>query len=302
MKSGSLAVGLALLMAGAGGWTALAVDTKPITLIAIGDSITEAYRVIPQTYRYHLAKLMDEKGVAYDFVGNRKGVLQNAGDGSVDLDYEAYSGETAEQVIPKALATIKREKPDVAIVHLGTNDILKGQGVDNAMADMAQLVAGLKEANPKVKIFVAMIPWNNKPLIEELNERLKKYQETEKNVFHVEMRPFELNKYYRDFPKYSLHPNEAGAKRMADMFFAAMSREVFDRKRTTGPSGDVLPAEDRELRTWTSAAGKTVEARLLKTEGGGTVAVLGTKDGKRLKIGVSQVSPADRKYVENFLD
>lgn len=273
---------------------------KPIKIIAIGDSITEAYRVIPQAYRYHLAKMMDEKKIAYDFVGSRKGVLQNAGDGSVDMDYEAYSGQRADQVIGPALKTAKAEKPDIALVHLGTNDILMNQGVENAMTDIDTLIKGLKEANPKVQVFLGMIPWNNKPLIEELNNKLKEYAEKGENLHHVEMRPFELNKYYRDFPRYSLHPNEAGALRMAEMYFAAMNKEVFARKSPS--SGEVPLAQDREIRTWTSAKGTTISARLMKTESKGTRVSLLKENGEKVQIGAAMLSQEDQDYIKSLVE
>lgn len=275
---------------------------KAIKIIAIGDSITEAYRVIPQTYRFHLAKLMDEKGIAYDFVGSKKGVLQNAGDGSVDLDHEGYSGLRADQVIPSALKTVQAEKPDVALVHLGTNDILMNQGVDNAMSDIETLVKGLKEANPKVEVFFALIPWKDNQQIEQLNTRLKAYVESDKMLHHVEMRPFELNTNYRDFPKYSLHPNEAGATIMAGKFFEAMDGNVFSKKPARAASGDVPLAQDRELRTWTSSKGTTMEARLQRTAGRGATAYLINAEGKPMQIPTAALSSADRDYVKGLIE
>jgi dienelactone hydrolase len=54
-------------------------------------------------------------------------------------------------------------------------------------------------------------------------------------------------------------------------------------------------AEEEEMRTWTSAVGSTIEARLVETSGRSVK--LRTEDGRTLDLRLDQLSEADREYV-----
>lgn len=271
-------------------------------ILPIGDSITEEHQVEAGCYRIYLERMLRDKGIPYDMLGSKKGWLNGRGPADLDMDYEAWSGQVTGFVVPKALAVAKANTCDIALIHLGTNDLLyhREQGLTNAMAGYRELVAGLKEINPKMKIFVAMIPaaCRESPLMEQFNTQLKDWAATEKNVFHVEVRPVPGG-FLRD----RVHTSAAGAEHLARKWFEAMDKEVFNNKEARlaeEKPADIPAAADRELRTWTSKKGTRVTARLAKTVDGRKTVVLNSDSGKLLKIGMQMLSDEDRAYVSGM--
>lgn len=70
--------------------------------------------------------------------------------------------------------------------------------------------------------------------------------------------------------------------------FAALSLFIFS----------ALQAAEYEVRTWTSTVGSTIEAKLIERLG--SSATLEREDGSRLTVKLSQLSTADRHYVDNL--
>ncbi|MGC9452659.1 MAG: SGNH/GDSL hydrolase family protein [Oceanipulchritudo sp.] len=105
----------------------------PIKIVAIGDSITHggSYNYPDEwTYRLPLQRILLENGISFDFIGTRTTGLNPdylwpdpvAGI-PFDPDHEAkYGAKTAvaRDYLKTDLPQI--EPPDVALIHLGTND------------------------------------------------------------------------------------------------------------------------------------------------------------------------------------
>src|SRR5690606_33844955 len=110
-----------------------------------------------------------------DFVGTRRGVTSNGGDCSpaqsvtngtppnpeFDLDHQAYWGWCTEMVtaaLPAqllSLATAGRT-PDIALVHLGTNDITQqSETASTVRGELGALIAALRNANSGIRILLA---------------------------------------------------------------------------------------------------------------------------------------------------
>ena len=156
-------------------------------VILIGDSITEGSNAPAQdSFRRPLwnAIVSDASHPLVDFVGTRSGVRTGGGTcGSppstgnglpavpdFDQDHEAYWGwcvNDVSLVLPSTLAAlagqtgavhVDNRRPDVAVVHLGTNDILQ-QMQDPALIDdeLAIVVGQLRAANPAIRVVVAQV-------------------------------------------------------------------------------------------------------------------------------------------------
>ncbi len=104
---------------------------EPIRILCIGDSITQGGKSDRQeyTYRWSLFCMLKDAGVTFDFIGTRQTGLHTDAtwpdyNGEVfDLHHEGYYGaKTAEvrDALKENLSVL--DAPDIALIHLGTND------------------------------------------------------------------------------------------------------------------------------------------------------------------------------------
>lgn len=129
------------------------------TIMPIGDSITqgsEGWR----TYRCALDGKLDDANFVFDFVGD---LSSPDGGGSYgcphafDQDHEGRWGERVDEVADAVTSSVQSRQPDVALIHLGTNDILQGQGAAETASELQSLIADLQSASPDITILVAQI-------------------------------------------------------------------------------------------------------------------------------------------------
>ncbi|MFG2045624.1 cellulose binding domain-containing protein [Dactylosporangium sp. NPDC048998] len=131
--------------------------TAPVRIMPLGDSITAG----PGCWRAMLWHQLQTAGYTnIDFVGT-----QSDGGGcnpgySYDFDHEGHGGYAATGIadnnqLPPWLAATK---PDIVLVHLGTNDMW-GHYISTAtkLAAFTKLVGQMRDSNPNMKILVAKI-------------------------------------------------------------------------------------------------------------------------------------------------
>jgi lysophospholipase L1-like esterase len=130
---------------------------EPVTIIPIGDSLTE--RVGASTYRCHLDRMLREAGVEFDLVGS---LTQPASaytcPTEFDRDHEAVSGATIDRPPDAALDTVESVQPDVALVLLGTNDLVGQQEPAEVAAELEGFVRDVQRAQPDITILVGQLP------------------------------------------------------------------------------------------------------------------------------------------------
>ncbi|MDQ7807202.1 cellulose binding domain-containing protein [Amycolatopsis sp. A133] len=126
----------------------------PVRIMPLGDSITAG----PGCWRALLWDRLQRSGYTnIDFVGSQPG-----GGCSVpfDGDHEGHGGYAATGIadqnqLPPWLAAAR---PDVVLMHLGTNDLWGGTiGTDAILAAYSKLVDQMRASNPDMKILVAQI-------------------------------------------------------------------------------------------------------------------------------------------------
>ncbi len=131
--------------------------SEPVTIIPIGDSLTE--RVGANTYRCHLDRMLRDAGIEFDFVGS---LSQPASSYTCptefDRDHEGVSGATIDQPPGAALETVESLRPDVALVLLGTNDLIGQQDPSEVAAELESFVRELQTAQPDITIIVGQLP------------------------------------------------------------------------------------------------------------------------------------------------
>jgi hypothetical protein len=146
---------------------------ETIHIMALGDSITQGN---PQniSYRRDLAFLLADNGYQADFVGSHSNYFWDppvAPD--YDIDHEGHWAWKADEIIDgrdynngsgsgSLSQWLTGYTPDVALVHLGTNDMFSGDSVSSTVTELETIIGTIRSDNPSVIILLAkLIPTNN---------------------------------------------------------------------------------------------------------------------------------------------
>lgn len=230
---------LALVLAGCGGERPSApaspgAGTFPpapgaVRVMPIGDSITQA-NTETDSYRRPLWALLQAASLRADFVGSER---DNHGGPpphpDFDLDHEGHWGWRADEVAARLDAWARAAQPDVALVHLGSNDVFQGEDDASTVDDLAAVVARLRAANPRVTVLLAqLVPTTRTPArdrIPRLNASIaslaSRLDSQASRVVAVDQHTgFDAAGETRD----GIHPNEAGEAKMARVWMAALQR------------------------------------------------------------------------------
>jgi lysophospholipase L1-like esterase len=186
----------------------------------LGDSITQSFSPL-NSYRYYLWHLLINQRYRVDFVGSMQGVGNGPpGNADFDMDHEGHAGWRADEILANIQVWAAQSRPDIALLHIGTNDLCQGQTVDSTVFDIGNIVDVLRMVNPHVQILLAqLIPQASfancgSPL---LNARLPALV-TDKTTPES---PITLVDQYTGFDASTMtfdgmHPNATGDSRMAD--------------------------------------------------------------------------------------
>ncbi|WP_431987340.1 GDSL-type esterase/lipase family protein [Streptomyces griseoflavus] len=136
---------------------AAAPAATPVRVMPLGDSITGS----PGCWRAVLwNRLLDAGHTDIDFVGT----LPAQGCGVPhDGDNEGHGGELVTNVAAQRLlpARLAATRPDIVVMHFGTNDVWSDVPPDRILAAYTELVAQMRASNPRMRVLVAqIIPMN----------------------------------------------------------------------------------------------------------------------------------------------
>ncbi|MFG2134840.1 GDSL-type esterase/lipase family protein [Streptomyces sp. NPDC048751] len=129
----------------------------PVRVMPLGDSITGS----PGCWRALLWNRLQSTGYTnIDFVGtlSHQGCAQ-----AHDGDNEGHGGELATNVADQNLlpARLAATRPDIVVMHFGTNDVWSSIAPDRILAAYTKLVEQMRASNPDMRILVAqLIPMN----------------------------------------------------------------------------------------------------------------------------------------------
>ncbi len=130
---------------------------EPVKIVAVGDSITQG-RSKKESYRPWLAEALSEGGIDAIFVGSQAGAYDRSWS-ERELRHEGYWGWRADEVLGRWRGGTAFTPPDIAIVHLGHNDLGSGEAPADVVDDLRGVIAFLREISPTVSIVVmAPIP------------------------------------------------------------------------------------------------------------------------------------------------
>ncbi|MEW1718309.1 cellulose binding domain-containing protein [Streptomyces sp. NPDC093109] len=148
------ALTLGALVAHPGSTASAAAD--PVRIMPLGDSITGS----PGCWRAVLRNRLQNAGYTPEFVGTLG--PQGCAQGS-DGNNEGHGGYLATNVADQNLLPgwLSATRPDIVVMHFGTNDVWSSISPDRILAAFDTLVDQMRASNPDMKILVAqIIPMN----------------------------------------------------------------------------------------------------------------------------------------------
>ncbi|MCX4985131.1 FG-GAP-like repeat-containing protein [Streptomyces sp. NBC_00572] len=212
-----------------------------LTVMPLGDSITEgAGSSTRSSYRAALWPQLVPRADLLDFVGSQKhGVLP-------DTDHEGHSGWLIEGLAANIDTWLEAAKPNVVLLHIGTNDMDRDHQVATAPARLASLVDQMIAASPQTTIVVATLVPSSSPAVQ---ARIDAYnaqipgivaarQAQGHKVGLVSMGSLNVGDL-RD----RLHPNDGGYVKMAGVFAEGIAQVA--RGGWISPQVTVRPAPPR---------------------------------------------------------
>ena len=194
-----------------------------VRIMPLGDSITQSNKGFP-SYRYYLWHLAIDKGYHIDFVGSRRGVGNGPpANPDFDMDHEGHAGWKADEILAHIQAWALEASPDIVLLHIGHNDLCRGQSVASTVTDIGDIVDVLRMVNPHVRILLAQVIASASTChagIPALNARLPALVADKDRAES----PVTLVDQHSGFDPSTMtydgtHPNAVGELRMADRWF-----------------------------------------------------------------------------------
>jgi lysophospholipase L1-like esterase len=206
-----------------------APSLKPVKIMLIGDSITEGVDS-NGSYRRYLDGMLRRDGHLIDFVGSRRKHNDDKTEPAnyeYDVDHEGHWGKGSAWMAENLSRFLTSNVPDVAVIHLGTEEILSSNAAAESLTDgilqnISKLVDALRAKNGNVKIVLStIIPVKGKEsVVSLLNLKLSRYVQSNSTlpcpvVIANQHEGFDVS---RDLSHDNHLPNAAGARRMARVF------------------------------------------------------------------------------------
>ncbi len=211
-------------------------------LLPLGDSITLGFEAgKPQSqwdgYREDLFRLISDAGLLVNYVGDFQ-----SGPGSLeDRDHRGVSGIQAVQVAQISDEIAERTRPDVALVMLGTNDVLRfANSVDTVPQALLQIFQDLEAQSPGVSILVSALPPLEPDVYQPLNNGLRNDSDVLAAAVNAQLEDLVLqaqglgidvtlvpmpNLTVADLGD-GIHPTDAGYAKIAQEWFDALTSAV----------------------------------------------------------------------------
>lgn len=216
-------------------------EAGTVKIMPLGDSITQGYRG-RDSYRRGLWLKLKEAGADVDFVGSMKNSFMGTpAHEDFDMDHEGHWGWRADQILENIDSWAARFKPDIVLMHLGTNDIGSHQDIIETVTELERIIAILRKHNPGVTILLAQIlpvafSYANIRIMtfnDALPELAKSLNSDKSPIIIVNhFSGFDATKDTYD----GIHPNDSGIKKMVIKWIAALNKVLTN----TGISKDIV--------------------------------------------------------------
>jgi len=125
-------------------------------IMPLGDSITRGGGQLPGQYIGYRAVLQAHlkagaTGFRYNFVGSM------SDRGAPDRNHEGHGGWTIDDLGGRIDEWMLNYRPDIVLLHAGTNNITVGDSPATTAAKLQSLIAQIRSHDPDTKIFVAKV-------------------------------------------------------------------------------------------------------------------------------------------------
>jgi predicted TIM-barrel fold metal-dependent hydrolase len=207
----------------------IARDLKPgIRIMPLGDSITQG-AAKRDSYRRPLWKMLAEAGFEVNFVGSMKKhwPYNKPPHTDFDMNHEGHWGWRTDEVLTLISRWAKKARPDVVLIHLGSNDVFQRQNNEQTVEELRKIIIALRQHNPGVQVLLAqIIPAKGKAAraeIEKLNQLLPDMAQS-LSTAESPVRIVNLNSGFdpRTDTYDGVHPNDSGIRKMAHGWYRAL--------------------------------------------------------------------------------
>lgn len=207
------------------------------TLMGLGDSITEGADFFT-CYLYPLWEKLFTAGYQFDFIGPRESKCRIG-----TLNHCGFSGKNVEFLESKIDSIYRLYPADIVLLHAGHNHFVEEKPVPGMIASYKSIIHKIQSINPNVRILIAqVIPSGKLPkysYIPELNGKIAEMVAglDSGHVFLVnQAQDFDWQKYMV-YDK--VHPNKAGAEKMASVWFEALKKVLAPSETAFSP--EIVP-------------------------------------------------------------
>ncbi len=238
-----------------------------LKIVPLGNSITQgniSYQGA-NSYRRNLWHKLNNAGYNVDFVGSLD--TDNKGrtfpDASFDHDHEGHWGWRADEILADLADWLTGYTPDVALIHLGSNDAIQANTVASTLDEIEDIIGILRNDNARIVIFLARIlplenaDWNEK--VEGINAELvtlaSNLDEAQSPIILVDQNSgWSITDHTYD----GVHPNLAGEERMAQRWFNAFDAFYSSGNETPEITGQSTLSVNEDLPLTLSVADFTI--------------------------------------------
>lgn len=207
--------------------SAQAQTPAPVRIMALGDSIT-THSDIYNSYRRPLWYGLRNAGYSVDFTGSRQVNDQNVRppNPDFDLDHEGHPGWRVDNSLGNIRAWADAQRPNIVLIHLGTNDLFQGQSVDSTVNELGQLIDTLRASNANVTILMTQIIPHNRStnsLVPTLNNQIASLVSSKNTAQSRVIVVDQYSNFNVTTDTYDgVHPNVAGEQKLADRWYQAL--------------------------------------------------------------------------------
>jgi lysophospholipase L1-like esterase len=209
--------------------TARATGFEALRVMPLGDSITKGTGSPSRSsYRIALSQRLLRGGLEINYVGSQRNGV------GADVQHEGHGGWTIDELSEQLDGWLAESRPDVVLLHAGTNNITQGDGPYATARKLSAMIDQIRAARPQAYIFVAQIISSRVPrevaqdrVYNRLIPRLVAAKDDPliSVVDQASVAGIDLHDLH--------HPNDFGYAKMAYNWYQAMAR-VFGTSGDTG--------------------------------------------------------------------
>ncbi|SDD78280.1 GDSL-type esterase/lipase family protein [Niabella drilacis] len=203
-------------------WSAKTTSPQKITILGLGDSITEGGPGF-DSYLFPLDSMLKAAGYPVVFTGPRQTTRNNK-----TLHHAGFSGKTAEYIAKQIDSIYTAFPADIVLLHSGHNHFAEEQPVKGIIAAQNKIIDVITQKNPDAIIFVAAVITSGKlpkySYIPRLNREIKNMVISRRNsriIFVNQQKDWDWTRYTISD---NVHPNAAGAIHIAKNWFTAIKK------------------------------------------------------------------------------